>query len=335
MCGSLSSAPLGRIGHNADLLKIMAELPDQSPVSLSKPDLESIEQFARGKKKSIPGASLRIEYADNAIKLLDRQNVTVAVSKQVNEWQRKVLLYRHAEAYFEALVARLDDQKFFAAKKSRHPDFAEFSKYETPSGYRLQYQTANLMGQAWLERHSRVLSGQTPSLLIFQGNNWYPIQELKIEHQIMHLRTLIGEVSISTDEPLVWIERIAEQKAVTTSAAVTISASPPETMSQPNPELVPTPIPELSSADRSAELTSPVVNPVQIEQNSAYAETLANLKNTVKLKALARMVDYLNDGDVIVSTETLKNGHDQVMSTKVTEVKRSCPRWVIEQVRQF
>ena len=59
---------------------------------LSAADIELIENFVQGKKKTITAAQLQVEYSDKAMKLLDRRGGLVAVSKQVNEWQQKVLL---------------------------------------------------------------------------------------------------------------------------------------------------------------------------------------------------------------------------------------------------
>jgi hypothetical protein len=328
----------------------MADSPEIQS-SLTKPDLDTIEQFVQGKKKAIAGSSLRIEYIDNAIKLFDAQKVTIAISKQVSEWQQKVLLYRHGGEYFTALVARMTAHGFLAAQKSRHPDFAEYSKYQVPSGYLLQYKPASDLGQKWLERQSRKESKQSQGPLVFQGNNWYPIQELKIERNIMQLRTLVGEVSINPGDSIVWIESTATQTAAANEP------TPPSTPTKSKslavdtfaPALSPTDLPETPAADmkqatlpeldyqQTAELTAAWKTPILSAPaaNAQTTETIANLKQSIKLKALARMVDYLNDGEVVVTTEVLKNGHDQVISTKTVEVKRSCPRWVIEQVRQF
>jgi hypothetical protein len=333
----------------------MADPSEVPPSQLPQPDLDSIEQFVRGKKKSIAGSSLRIEYIDNAIKLFDAQKTTIAISKQVSEWQQKVLLYRHAGEAFNVLADRLAQQGFLASKKSRHPDFAEYSKYQVPSGYVLQYQPASTLGQTWLERQSRLGVGHNQGPLVFQGNNWYPIQELKIERNTMHLRTLVGELSIDTKDSIVWIESTAPQslpkvepapasKQQVTSGFSAPTPPPTDFPATPSSVMKQKTLPELD-APLTAELTAawktpilstpPVPKKNTTASDSSQTKTIANLKETIKLKALARMVDYLNDGETIISTEVLKNGHDQIISTKTTEVKRSCPRWVIEQVRQF
>ncbi len=337
----------------------MADRSEVQSSKLPQPDLDSIEQFVRGKKKSIAGSSLRIEYIDNAIKLFDAQKVTIAISKQVSEWQQKVLLYRHAGEYFNVLTDRLTQQGFLASKKSRHPDFAEYSKYQVPSDYLLQYKSASLLGQTWLERQSRMGASHSQGPLVFQGNNWYPIQELKIERNTMHLRTLVGEMSIDTNDLIVWIESTAPQSPPLVEPAPNpkkqvASAAPSPTLSstdfpeKPSSVMKQKNLPEFDApltAELTAELTAAWKTPILstppapktpvVPDPSSQAETIANLKQTIKLKALARMVDYLNDGEVIVSTEILRNGHDQIISTKTIEVKRRCPRWVIEQVRQF
>jgi hypothetical protein len=313
--------------------------PLEFPV-LPEADRLSIQNFVQGKKKSVPGARLTLEYADNAIKLIDPQKTIVAVSKQLNEWQQKVLLYRHADRYFPELVKHLGAQAFLATKRSRHPDYAEYSKYQTPSGYQLQYRPARILGQVWLEAQSRSGGSQTQGPLVFQGNNWYPIQELKIDRSVIQLRTLVGELSIEAEDPVVWIEPVVTPPVVTPPTqpptAPNRSATTSSVATNPTPATKPTvsmePIPE--SLPPTTPKTIPSAQPKNEIEPSPPA-TLGQLKQAAKAKALGRIIDYLNEGDIVTSTEVLKNGQGQVISTKTTQVKRACPRWVVEQVKQF
>jgi hypothetical protein len=317
----------------------MADRSAPQPSNLSQLDLDSIEQFVCGKKKSIAGASLRIEYADNSIKLINAQEVIIAINKQVSEWQQNILIYRYAGEYFDVLENCIIAKNFFSAKKSHHPDFVEYNKYQVPNGYILKNQSASLLSHAWLTRHSRVTGNHSQSPLVFQGNNWYPIQELKIDRNIMYLRTLVGEMSIDTNDLVIWIEPMPTDPD---SASVEPAAEPDKILSpaisskKPAMKQQKTPSPlDFSDSLQTAELTAAWKTPILTNPPSTQSQEITNLKQTLKLKALGRMVDYLNEGEVIVSTEVLKNANNQVVSTKITEVKRHCPRWVIEQVRKF
>jgi hypothetical protein len=319
---------------------------------LSAADIELIENFVLGKKKTIAAAHLQVEYSDKAMKLLDRRGGLVAVSKQVNEWQQKVLLNNQVEGYMNVLCATLERHDFVAARKSRHPDYVEYSKYQTPEGYKLQYQPAHVMGRAWLDRYARSSGVQSRGLLVFQGGNWFPIQELKIDQRTLQLRTLVGETIIDSNDYLVWIEQ-------SLNAADQVMPRSPKTKSAQRRNSSATPIdlglgdetvyvPEDSLSDLTQEIAalqmatqaSPPTNMnTQDKKNESTSEPVMadpaakELMDAIKAKALKQLLDYVKNGEKVVVTEILKNGQDQVITTKITEIKRSCPRWVIERLR--
>jgi hypothetical protein len=324
------------------------QITDNLESELSAADIELIDYFVRGKKKTIAAARLQVEYSDNAMKLVDRRGGLVAVSKQVNEWQQKVLLNNQVAQYMSVLCATLERNDFLAARKSRHPDFVEYSKYQTPAGYILQYQPAHVMGRSWLERYARSSGMQSRALLVFQGGSWYPIQELKIDQRTMQLRTLVGETTVSSDEHMVWIEQ--QKKDNTTETPNRTKAKPsmqplPKQGSQSTKikmdasetiftETAPDPVQELAIALQNAEKSIPTKMPeMTAKSNTETDQALAELMNTVKEKALKRLLDYVKNGEKIVITEVLKNGQDQIITTKTTEIKRGCPRWAIERIR--
>jgi hypothetical protein len=312
---------------------------------LSAADIELIENFVRGKKKTIAAAHLQIEYSDKAMKLLDRHGSLVAVSKQVNEWQQKVLLNNQVEGYMNVLCATLERHDFLAARKSRHPDYVEYSKYQTPEGYQLQYQPAHAMGKAWLERYARSSGVQSRSLLVFQGGSWFPIQELKVDQRTLQLRTLVGETTIDSNDYLVWIEQSVDAIAQATtpktksSRSRSSSATPidlglaEETIYAPADALqdITKEIAALQMATPSASIPNMTNDPQTTDPPTDQATK--ELMAAIKAKALKRLLDYVKNGEKVLVTEILKNGQDQIITTKTTEIKRGCPRWVIERLR--
>jgi hypothetical protein len=355
-------------------------MPNSSPATseISVADIELIDYFVRGKKRVNASSRLQIEHADNAMKLLDRRGGLVAVSKQVNEWQQKILLHNQAEEYMSVLCAALEGNDFLATRKSRHPDFVEYSKYQTPMGYDLHYQSAKIMGRAWLDHYARPSRAQSRGLLVFHGSNWYPIQELKIDQHTMHLRTLVGEWTIDSGDFVVWIEvssskmpstPVANKKEVQTPPVISKKAQQlietPETPSQPAQQLV---TESLSSTRQktkqtlSESLTTTKKNKSEREASSMITEgesisdlitefklsavptppssdaelseqAVADMLAAVKAKAIKRLFGYLKNGETVITTEVLTNGQGQIITTKTTEVKRGCPRWVVEQVK--
>jgi hypothetical protein len=316
-------------------------------------DLKLIEYFILGKRKLINGSNLRIEYGAKAIKLIDKQNRVVGVSKQVNEWQQKILLYRHS-TYSTTIQDRMNHSDFLSIARTGHPDFAEYHKYQIPRGYQLFYQPAHLLLKSWQERHAQSVGYQPNGLMIYQGNNWYPVQDVDTYKEIILLRTIISELTIGSKDFMVWINRLPSTAAIPPSSDIStkiptsqrsgyLNAAPLASAPLP-PPTTPMSIPnttgdsKTSGESTKSELTAVFKTPVVTAINPpapAPEEVLTNLKNAIKLKALARLVDYLNDGEQIVNTEVVKNNTGQVVSTKVTEIKRGCPRWVIEQVKKF
>jgi hypothetical protein len=309
-------------------------------------DLELIDYFIRGKRRLIKESNLRIEYGAKAVKLIDRQSRVVGVSKQVNEWQQKILLYRHS-AYWTVVAEKISRSDFLAVTRTGHPDFAEYHKYQVPRGYQLFQQPAQLLLQSWQEQHQGSAGFQANGIMIYQGSNWYPVQEVDTYQEIIRLRTIISELTIGSADSMIWINRLPAaahpplptgitnnfasgqvNSAATTAAFHSI---PPRAMSIPNPPGTNTATGDTTKSELTAAFKTPVVTAI----TPAPSEVLTNLKNAIKLKALARLVDYLNDGEKIVNTEILKNSQGQVVSTKITEIDRGCPRWVIEQVKKF
>jgi hypothetical protein len=215
---------------------------------LSAADIELIENFVLGNKKTITAAQLRVEYSEKAMKLLDRRGRLIAMRKQVNEWQQKVLLNNQIEGYMSLLCATLERHDFLAARKSRHPDFVEYSRYQTPAD-------------------------------LAEETMYLPEESLSdITKEITDLRTATQFITTPT---------------------MTIDPAP-------HPQTPKATIPD-----------------------PAMKELMA----AVKIKALKRLLDYVKNGEKVTITEVLKNGQDQTITTKTTEIKRTCPRWVIERIR--
>jgi hypothetical protein len=298
----------------------------QAPQDILPEDLDLIDYFILGKRKLINGSNLRIEYGAKAVKLIDRQNRAVGVSKQVNEWQQKILLYRRS-IYLTTIQEKMSDGDFLLVTRTGHPDFVEYHKYQIPRGYQLFHKPANVLLKSWQEQHPKRINHQPNGIMIYQGNNWYPVQEVDTYKEIILLRTIISELTIGSEDSIIWIDR---SEVTSPLSASFLTETPTKAMSIP-----------ITSGENQAtvdatksDLTSVFKTPVTAVR-PAPEEVLTNLKNAIKLKALARLVDYLNDGETIINTEVLKDDKNNIISTKVTEINRGCPRWVIEQVKKF
>jgi hypothetical protein len=67
------------------------------------------------------------------------------------------------------------------------------------------------------------------------------------------------------------------------------------------------------------------------QSSLAYAQA----QQSVKLKAINALSRYLQQGDIVVRTEVLRNAQGQEINRKVTTIQRGCPHWVIDQIRKL
>jgi hypothetical protein len=63
--------------------------------------------------------------------------------------------------------------------------------------------------------------------------------------------------------------------------------------------------------------------------------SISERKQSLKLKAINTLTNYLQNGDAVTHTEVLKNGQGQVMNRKVTTTRRGCPSWTIEEIKKL
>lgn len=168
---------------------------------------ELIEYFVQGQKQSVSSSKLKLEYTETSIRLSNSQAQLVGISKQVNKWQRKVLVsnkFADRHAIIESLVAA----GFIARQKSSHPEFGEYHYYQVPDGYHLRYTEVMQLWRTWWhnKRYQLNVASAPIDLLIFNKGNWYPVKDLQPKQGSFILLTARGEISIEAAEYIVWID---------------------------------------------------------------------------------------------------------------------------------
>lgn len=172
---------------------------------------EIIRYFVQGQKQTVSSGNLRLEYTETSIRLSNNKAQLIGISKQVNKWQRKVLIsnkFADKLTIVKALVAA----GFIARKKSSHPEFAEYHYYQVPAGYSLNYTEVMQLWRTWWhnKRYQLNVASAPIDLLIFNKGNWYPVKDLQPKQGSFILLTARGEISIEAAEYIVWIDS-AEQ----------------------------------------------------------------------------------------------------------------------------
>mgnify|MGYP000400249515 CR=1 FL=1 len=180
---------------------------DNRRFNLTAEELEIIGYFVRGQKRSISSKNLKLEYTETSIRLSDCNSKLLGISKQVNQWQRKVLI-SNTSIYRATVVEILTDTGFITRQKSSHPEFTEYHYYQLPDGYTLNYTEAIELWKVWWNHKSYQLNSPCPPIdvLTFSKGNWYLVEDLQPSQSNFILKTVKGEIRIEPEEYVVWID---------------------------------------------------------------------------------------------------------------------------------
>jgi hypothetical protein len=373
---------------------------------------EIIEYFVQGQKQAVSSDNLKLEYTETSIRLSNNNAQLIGISKQVNQWQRKVLI-SNKFADKSILVQALLDAGFIARQKSSHPEFAEYHYYQVPDGYHLNYTEVMQLWRTWWhnKRYQLNVASAPIDLLIFNKGNWYPVKDLQPKQGSFILLTARGEIAIEAAEYIVWIDSAAQtqpkgseadpiheiasssqDRSPVTTADISDSnihvqqdsiAWVPEQEeyidleaylstfntedtedvdriegifnigellsgnnildSVPPPSPKPTKFPSQPPAKSNADPlpSSPVALIVNSQPLASTPTTTqpplspAQRQASLKLKAMNVLATYLQEGDLIVRTEVLKNAQGQEINRTVTKIQRGCPNWAINQIKKI
>ncbi len=254
--------------------------------NLTPEELEIIEYFAKGQKHSISSQTLKLECSETSIRLVSNQGKLIGISKQTNEWQRKVLINTNS-TYTSSIVELLTDCGFITKHKSSHPDFTEHHYYQVPSGYKLNHTDILQLWKVWWNNKRYQLNARNLPIdvLVFSKGNWCPIQDLQPKQGNFLLKTNRGELTISAEDLVVWIDK-ADPKTVTASQPL-----PPVTkqveIESPRPNQMPTDI--TSEANTPTEVlpiptspitqVSPPINAPPIDRAEQKIDELADAED--------------------------------------------------------
>jgi hypothetical protein len=197
--------------------------PESQDSQLAIAELDQIiDYFVRGHKQFISSPDLKLEYTETSIRLSDRDSQLIGISKQVNQWQRKVLLAKKS-AYTSKIIQAAHTLGFITKQKSAHPEFSEHHYYDVPDGYRLKYTEAIELWKVWWHNKRYQLNVPNPpiNVLTFTKGKWYSIQDLQPKQGNFIVRTERGEIEIEPEDYLVWLESKltlrTDPKSLTTS----------------------------------------------------------------------------------------------------------------------
>ncbi len=429
-------ANINNISVGIDSLSLEDSPLEHRYLDLTAEELEIIGYFAQGQKHSIVGKNIKLEYTETSIRISDGDCKLLGISKQVNQWQRKVLV-SNKSAYSSSVIGVLIEARFIRRQKSSHPDFTEYHYYNIPNGYKINYTEVIQLWKIWWnnKRYQLNIPNAPIDVLIFSKGNWQLVEDLQPKQGNFMLRTARGEITIEPEEYVVWIDLIepksgdlahsAPPKQPQTAANLplqlnsdlpseaNISTEVLSSPVQPMPQLElqidrqmitqkddlndlsvleedidlesylstfntedtedidriegiynigellsgnnmiddvspPPPPPrrtnlpsQLTVTADPAQIVSPSVDapvdpePSVLPPKPQPPSSMLQRQAALKRKAMNVLARYLQEGDLIVHTEVLKNAQGQEINRKVTKIQRGCPSWAIAQVQQL
>ncbi|MBW4575104.1 MAG: hypothetical protein KME08_07455 [Aphanothece sp. CMT-3BRIN-NPC111] len=277
---------------------------DQNPTI---DDKTLIEYFVKGESKAFYSKTLQIEHSFNLVQLKTLNNELIALFKPSHKI--KSALIKYESSYGELLHKTLLKNNFVPFGKSKQQGLFEYHQYDVPSGYKINYTAARDLWKAWWpsQHHSSTLNWASKlDLLIFKDNQWYPLQDITVQEGIVYIKSLVGEITLTTTDKIVWLSKMESENT-------------PKAISAKKSELE---IKQNSKLESKSEL-KPNSEP---KINESREEELIELEN----QAIKTLKKYLFNGETEIHTEVIRNPKGEITSHKTLTIKRECPQWVIE-----
>ena len=188
--------------------------------NLTPQELEIIGYFAEGQKHPISSQTLKLDCTETSIRLIDSKGKLIGISKQTNDWQRKVLIGKNFAAS-ASIIKFLTAQGFVTKQKSSHPDFTEHHHYQLPIGYKLNHTEVLQLWKVWWnnKRYQLTAKNLPINVLVFSKGNWYQVQDLQPKQGNFILKTDCGELTILAEDFVVWIDQADPQTMVSAQSS--------------------------------------------------------------------------------------------------------------------
>jgi hypothetical protein len=173
-------------------------------------------------------------------------------------------------------------------------------------------------------------------MLVFRQNRWYPIQDIIVNDAIFYVKTLVGEITLSMSDYIVWLEKVEDKQTLPEDHILANSENNMIWESQ-------------SPLEEDSSLTTPLARSTRLmpsktkpstptenrakPQSSMGSETETKIEKALlqlKIKAVKVLSNYVENGEMETVTEVMKDASGKVTGTKMVTVHKQCPQWVVE-----
>ncbi|MBW4575444.1 MAG: hypothetical protein KME08_09195 [Aphanothece sp. CMT-3BRIN-NPC111] len=276
-------------------------------------DATLVKAFVQGQNKLLATQSLRIEAVGDTTQLLTKKGELIGLLK-ISDKARSALVKTQSEYY--GLINKIFlEEGFVPFGESKKKGFFEYRQYEIPKGYKINYTESLVLWKAWWPtRRSTKNFRFKLDILFFVQNNWYPIQDMVFSDGNLYIKTLVGEFTLHGTDKVVWLNQLETEPTQKENLDL------PASKSDFKDSIVNT---QLSKKQNiNVETNSKAELETEIEEEQ--------LLRKLKLRALQTLSDYLENGEVKVKTEVIKDAKGENLSTKTITFKNPCPQWVLE-----
>lgn len=304
-------------------------------------DAKLIESFAQGETQPLITKNLRIESAWKTVQLTTSKGEMIGILKMSEE--HPYALTKYDSEYWDLIHQILIDNQFVPFGKSNNqPGFFQYQKHDVPKGYKIRYTEARILWKAWWPKQRRQRRYEIQlDMLVFRQNRWYPIQDIVVNDAIFYVKTLVGEITLSMSDYIVWLEKFQEQEILPEPGTLNKKESDmvwesevpaEEDVSTTRPLVKQTKItppssrkltPEKSTSETQAQKPPA---PGNSDTDTKVEKALLQLK----VKAIKVLASYLENGETEMTTEVLKDASGKVTGSKIITTKKPCPQWVVE-----
>ena len=300
-----------------DPMADMNPRPDRT-LNLTDEELQIIGYFVQGQKHSISSQNLKLEYTDTSIRLSDRDGRLLGISKQVSQWQRKVLITNNSE-YRESIIKALKEIGSITRQKSSHPEFTEHHFYQVPEYYKLNYTETIELWKVWWNHKRYQLNLPKPPIdvLTFTKGNWYLIRDLQPKQGNFIIRTERGEITVEPDEYVVWIDPIAPHDSQSLESQSSIPSPSPTGSPDSKPNSI------VNRAIAAPIETTPSNDSEQSEEIDL--EAYLNTFNTEDTEDIDRIEGIYNIGELLSGHQIFENILPVTPDPKLTELPPPAP----------
>jgi hypothetical protein len=89
--------------------------------------------------------------------------------------------------------------------------FWQYQQIRPPKGYQFYCTTPNILWIAWWRHYHHQRNALLSDLLVWVRQQWYPVRDLVIKKGQIHIKSLAQEIVLSSQESIVWLEKMQPQ----------------------------------------------------------------------------------------------------------------------------